>query len=103
MSVKVELKPLFSRQKSFYGKAYCHHSKDYTALESYETLVTVVNHENGTVIFPWKDYSATTARHIVEFLKQVSIYDKAIETMKNKGYKSFAQFMKNCHVWNYKE
>lgn len=103
MSVKVELKPLFSRQKSFYGKAYCHHSKDYTALQSYETLVVGVDHVEGIVFFPWSDYSATTARHVVEFLKQLDIYDKAIETMKNKGYKSFAQFLRQCTKWNYKE
>ena len=103
MSVKVELKPLHSRQKSFYGKAYCIHSKGGSALKSYDTLVVVVNHENGDVVFPWMDYSATTSRHIVEFLKQLDIYDKAIETMNKQGYKSFAQFMKNCVLWNYKE
>lgn len=98
-----ELKVIHSRQKSFYGKAMCMTYKDVVALKSYNTVVVAVNTDTGAVYFPWRDHSRTTAKHVKEFLMQLDIYDKALSVMAEKKYKSFAQFMRQCANWNYKE
>ena len=95
MTFLVELKPLYANRKSFYGKAYCIHNKKISALKSYDTVVVVMFHDMRTVTFPWGDWSATTGAHVKEFLQQVNLWDKALEVMNEKGYKSLAQFMRS--------
>ncbi len=62
-----ELKTMYDSRASFYGKANIIVNNRVTTLRSYETDVAYIKdgkaHVNGT-------YSATTLRHIKEFLKQ---------------------------------
>lgn len=75
-----DLCPLYTNQKSFYGKAMV--SVDTGAdthyiLRSYGTPVLVVEvAENGNIYISrlWSSYSATTARHVREFTYQVCGY-----------------------------
>ena len=63
----MELKPIFSNQKSFYNKATIIIEEGAVKLQSYSTIVAEIR--NGKAkIFGW--YSATTTRHIKEFLQQ---------------------------------
>ena len=63
----MELKPIYSNVKSFYGKAKVIKDNGVIKLQSYSTIVATI--ENGKAhINGW--YSATTTRHIKEFLQQ---------------------------------
>lgn len=63
----MELEPIYSNVKSFYGKAKIIREDGTIKLKSYETIVAEIKdrkaHINGF-------YSATTTRHIKEFLQQ---------------------------------
>ena len=91
--------PLNSRQKSFYGKAKVIDLNDAVALKSYDTIVCVVDYEERGVTkitFPWANWSATTARHITEFLEQQRIPVRFLMeeiSQKEPGIKSFKQLM----------
>ena len=66
---KTELKPVYDRRKSFYKKAFVIREYDGTIkLLSYSTIVATIKngklHINGF-------YSATTLRHIKEFVEQM--------------------------------
>ena len=62
-----ELQPIYSNVKSFYRKAKVLKNDDTIQLISYSTKVTEI--KNGKAhIYGW--YSATTTRHIKEFLQQ---------------------------------
>lgn len=64
----MELEPKFLNQKSFYGKAKVIKLDDSILLQSYSTIVAEVR--NGKAkIFGW--YSATTTKHVKEFLQQM--------------------------------
>lgn len=65
--IEYELKPIYSREKSFYRKAIVEIEGDKKTLYSYNTKVAVI--ENGNAIV-FDTYSPTTLRHIKEFLKQ---------------------------------
>lgn len=64
----MDLEPIYSNVKSFYGKAKIIREDGTIKLQSYNTIVAEIKdrkaHING-----W--YSATTTRHIKEFLKQM--------------------------------
>lgn len=63
-----ELQPIYCSQKSFYGKARVIQNGNSTKLISYRMIVAEIR--NGQAkIFGW--YSATTTRHIKEFLAQM--------------------------------
>lgn len=62
-----ELEPRYDSRKSFYGKARVETGNGVKKLYSYNTLVAEIR--NGTPIV-YGTYSATTLRHITEFLKQ---------------------------------
>lgn len=62
-----ELKPMYDSRKSFYGKAKIVVNEGITHLISYDTWVARI--ENGKAVVTGL-YSATTTRHIKEFLKQ---------------------------------
>lgn len=64
----MELEPIYSNVKSFYGKAKVLRENGVIKLQSYSTIVATI--ENGKAhINGW--YSATTTRHIKEFLQQM--------------------------------
>ena len=61
--------PIYTdRRKSFYGKArIIETSSGETLLQSYDTIVCKID-EDGNFIKLWYDYSATTMRHINNFI-----------------------------------
>lgn len=64
-----ELQPIHSNQKSFYGKARVEHLENGNkALYSYSTKVCELDNNNNIVDIGY--YSATTSRHINDFLQQ---------------------------------
>lgn len=64
----MELEPIYSNVKSFYNKAKVLNDNGVIKLQSYSTIVAEIR--NGKAkIFGF--YSATTTRHIKEFLKQM--------------------------------
>ncbi len=64
-----ELQPIYCNQKSFYGKARVLQNGNSKKLVSYTTTVAEI--KNGQAkVFGW--YSATTTKHIKEFLAQNS-------------------------------
>lgn len=69
-----ELNPYYDSRKSFYGKAKViyDHDNDTITLRSYDTDVCrIVNKYNGFIFQRlWGGYSATTMRHINEFVEQ---------------------------------
>ena len=93
--------PLNSRQKSFYGKAKVIDLNDAVALKSYDTIVCVVDYEERGVTkitFPWANWSATTSRHISEFLEQQRIPVRFLMeeiTKREPGIKSFKKLLEN--------
>ena len=73
-----ELKPIHTNQKSFYGKAIVtvsHYNGAVTrlVLESYGTEVAMVRIDKCGLAYVrrlWSGYSATTMRHVNEFIMQ---------------------------------
>ena len=68
------LQPVYDSRASFYGKAVIDESNDGTILTliSYETPVATFDRTSGVLdVFDY--YSATTARHIREFARQLGI------------------------------
>lgn len=66
---KEKLEPVYEHCKSYYGKATVIYEEDGSvALQSYSTIVLRLI--NGSLIRLWDGYSATTMRHINEFLQQ---------------------------------
>lgn len=77
-----ELLPRLDNAKSFYKKAYMVHNNDNTIdLKSYNTIVATFKNNKITVN---GTYSATTLRHIKEFIYQLTgvsgLSKKDIET-----------------------
>ena len=75
------LSPKFDRAKSFYGKAVVEEDGDKLTLYSYKSKVCEINkrackssddnaRDYVTIFTPYRYDSATTVRHIKEFLKQ---------------------------------
>lgn len=77
----IELKPIYDGHKSFYGKALVTDGKTHwnggtflradgeKHLYSYGAHVAYIDENGVHLLYLW-DYSATTLRHIKEFLKQ---------------------------------
>ena len=65
----MELCPYYDSAKSFYGKAKVIEIENDVFLMSYDTIVAFFN-RNSKVAKVIGTYSATTLRHIKEFLKQ---------------------------------
>lgn len=63
------LEACYDRRKSFYGKARVIEANGKKALISYETEVCSID-AKGVFHRLWYGYSATTMRHINEFLRQ---------------------------------
>lgn len=64
-----ELIPIYDSRKSFYKKAIVYSNNGYIKLQSYSTIVAMIDINKGIVGINGI-YSATTLRHIKEFLKQ---------------------------------
>ena len=65
----MELYPYYDSAKSFYGKAKVIEVENDVFLISYDTIVAFFNRD-AKVVQVYGTYSATTLRHIKEFLKQ---------------------------------
>ena len=104
-----ELIPLNCRQKSFYGKAKVINLNDAVALKSYDTIVCIVDYEERGVTkitFPWANWSATTSRHISEFLEQQRIPVRFLMeeiTKREPGIKSFKKLLENIRYIEFGE
>lgn len=67
---KYELTPKYDSRKSFYGKATVTvNDRGDSVLQSYNTNVAMIT-ESGDFVRLWDGYSATTMRHVNEFLLQ---------------------------------
>lgn len=69
-----DLSPVADRRKSFYGKAkianvYSNNEFCGIVLKSYETNVCFIA-SDGTIYRLWNGYSATTMRHVHDFIYQ---------------------------------
>jgi|TARA_R100001530_G_scaffold135867_1_gene114294 hypothetical protein len=62
-----ELKPIYTNNLSFYGKAVIEETNNKKTLKSYNTKVCFIENNKAIVT---QTYSQTTLRHIKEFLKQ---------------------------------
>lgn len=62
------LEPRYDSRQSFYNKALVVNARDRTILYSYMTKVAEIDPNGKAVVYG--TYSATTLRHIKEFLKQ---------------------------------
>ena len=65
----MELCPYYDSAKSFYGKAKVIEIENDVFLVSYDTIVAFYN-RGAKIAQVFDTYSATTLRHIKEFLKQ---------------------------------
>lgn len=65
----MELCPYYDSAKSFYGKAKVVEIENDVFLVSYDTIVAFYN-RGAKIAQVFDTYSATTLRHIKEFLKQ---------------------------------
>lgn len=66
-----ELTPEFDSRQSFYRKALVNYVGDVKELHSYGSHVASIDSKTRTVtLHPLWDHSATTLRHVKEFLKQ---------------------------------
>ena len=73
MNKKVKLmylEPAFSNQKSFYGKARMIVADDSTILTSYAVKIVELKNNKLKMICKQRDLSATTLKHLREFLRQ---------------------------------
>ena len=70
-AVTYELTPKFDSSQNFYHKATVTTIDTGLVLRSYETPVVVIDNEtNEVTLLPRWDDSATTLRHVKEFLRQ---------------------------------
>ena len=70
-----ELKPMYDRAKSFYGKAVVTvNDRGDAVLRSYDTDVCMIT-ASGEFLRFWEGYSVTTMRHVNDFLAQASIFE----------------------------
>ena len=68
--MRTELTPIFDYHKSFYKKAYVESYGSFMVLESYGSIIAVINSNGTAELTEYWDYSRTTARHLAEFMRQ---------------------------------
>lgn len=61
------LKAKYDKRKSFYNKAKVIREDNSIKLKSYDTIVAEII---GTILYIYGDYSQTTRRHQIEFIRQ---------------------------------
>lgn len=67
---KIKLNPVYDSRKSFYNKAFVIMDNLGWTLFSYNTPICRLMPDKTTIIRYWMDSSATTRRHITDFLYQ---------------------------------
>lgn len=85
----INLEPIFSTQKSFYGKARMIVDGESTILTSYAVKIAEIENGKIKMLCGTKDLSNTTMKHLREFLRQLDHGDIAELTKKeiiNKLY-----------------
>jgi len=82
MTTKEELKPVYANVKSFYGKAFILRDETTVKLLSYDTIIVSIDLESRDVWVDEKYYSATTLRHLKEFLKQMGSHVESWKQIK---------------------
>ena len=74
MKRPIDERPLHATlQKSYYGKAVVITNGDEIALRSYNTIVASYNTATGELKRLWNGWSATTAKHINDFLMSLNL------------------------------
>ena len=93
--------PRFSPNKSYYGKAIVITlDNDVKMLQSYDTVVAIIcpkKDGKSVVYLPWMRWSATTGRHVHDFLMQQGVCPH----ISDYGFNSFASFMKGVSRYEY--
>lgn len=64
------LKPIYDNRQSFYNKATVIIDDSGKHLYSYNTHVAYIDNDDKPHLLPLWNYSATTLRHVKEFLRQ---------------------------------
>lgn len=77
------LEPIYSNQKSFYGKAIIETIDKVVRLYSYATPVAKIE---GNTCYCYNTQSQTTRKHIKEFFKQHNLSDKEIKELIKEGH-----------------
>ena len=85
----IELKPIFSDQKSFYNKAQIEKTDTGKRLYSYNLLVAEINGKKATV---YNLQSDSTLRHVKEFLKQAGFLADNKKQIMQDYFKTVQQF-----------
>lgn len=95
------LTPDYTSNKSYYGKArVITLNNGVKMLQSYDTVVAIIlPKEDGKVVvyLPWMNWSATTGRHVFDFLMQNDVSPH----LSDYGFKSFASFMRDVSRYEY--
>lgn len=78
----MELIPIYSNQKSFYGKAIIETTDGVVRLYSYAAPVAKIE---GNICYCYNTQSQTTRKHIREFFKQHGLSDKQIKELMKEG------------------
>jgi len=90
--MRTELTPTYDNHKSFYKKAYVISYSEFTALESYGSLIAVVDKGGKLELTECWAYSATTSRHLAEFLRQWGFAPEAV------GRPALRKFLEHGYV-----
>ena len=85
----MELCPYYDSAQSFYGKAKVFEIENDVFLMSYDTIVAFFN-KNTRTVGVVDTYSATTLRHIKEFLKQNGFKAETKKQIENDYIKEVA-------------
>lgn len=95
------LTPDYTSNKSYYGKAMVTIlDNGVKMLQSYNTVVVIIlPKEDGKVVvyLPWMSWSATTGRHVFDFLMQNDVFPNIWK----HNFKSLASFMRDVSRYEY--
>lgn len=93
--------PDYSSNKSYYGKALVITlDNGVKMLKSYNTVVAIILPKEGgkvVVYLPWMNWSATTGRHVFDFLMQNDVFPNIWK----HGFKNLASFMRDVSRYEY--
>ncbi len=100
-----ELQPNNTSQKSFYKKAIVHETDNKIELQSYQTIVITINKDKRTIMKTWNNYSATTMKHVSEFLHQIigysigkAVWDK-LKAHEEYSIDEFIKIYEGVYAW----
>lgn len=95
--------PVYSSNKSYYGGKSRIITLDngVKMLQSYDTVVAIIlpKEDDGKIVvyLPWMNWSATTGKHVYDFLMQ----NKVSPDIWKHGFLSFASFMRYISRYEY--